>query len=261
MFICVHSYNRVYDEMGMIIMIKLQHISKTFGPKDNSVHALKNISFEIKQGEIFGIVGKSGVGKSTLLNILSLTMKPDSGLYSLLGQDVSKLNQKQMGVLLKETSFIFQNFSLLYNLNILDNVSLPLKLRGVKSQVRYEKAKEMLSFVGLSHKALEYPITLSGGEAQRISIARALITNPKLLFLDEPTSALDEETAFQILKLIRRVHEAFKPTIVFVSHQIQSIKYLCDTVMLLEDNQIKRIGRIKKLDILNTGYDAIWGDL
>lgn len=241
-------------------MIKLEHISKSFHKKNNSVHALDDISLHIKQGEIFGVIGKSGVGKSTLLKILSLSMHPDKGSYYLLGKDVAKLNSKDKKNLLRETSFIYQGFSLMYNLNVLDNVSLPLKLRGVDKHRRYEAALKLLSFVGLESKVLDYPITLSGGEIQRISIARALITNPKLLFLDEPTSALDEETAYDILKLIKRVHESFKPTIVFVSHQIQSIKFLCDIVMVLEDNKVKRIGKIKKLDTLKTGYDAVWGD-
>ncbi|MFA7417510.1 MAG: ATP-binding cassette domain-containing protein [Acholeplasma sp.] len=241
-------------------MIKLEHITKSFNDKNNSVHALSDISLTIESGKIFGIVGKSGVGKSTLLKILSLSMRPDSGQYFLFNKDVTLLNSKEKKALLQETSFIYQNFSLLYNLNVLDNVALPLKLRGVDKVTRHQKARQMLEFVGLIHKSLNYPMTLSGGEAQRISIARALITNPKLFFLDEPTSALDEETSYEILKLIKRLHETFKPTIIFVSHQIQSIKYLCDRVMLLEDNKVKRIGPIQKLDTLNTGYDAVWGE-
>lgn len=242
-------------------MIKLEHISKSFKTKNNSVCALDDISLEIHDGEIFGIIGKSGVGKSTLLKILSLSMMYDTGTYTLMDIDVKTLTHKDKVKLLQNTSFIYQNFSLLYNLNVLDNVSLPLKLRGIDRLTRHQKAREMLAFVGLDSKALDYPITLSGGEAQRISIARALITDPKLLFLDEPTSALDEETAYDILKLIRKLHETFKPTIVFVSHQIQSIKYLCDRVMMLEDNMIKHIGKIEKLSTLSTTYDAIWGDV
>lgn len=242
-------------------MIELKGISKSFTTKGNIVHALNDISLKIDQGEVFGIIGKSGVGKSTLLKILLLAIKPDQGHYYLLGKDVTKITPKEKKSLLLETSFIYQGFSLLYNLNVLDNVSLPLKLRGVSKEERYKKAKEMLEFVGLSAKIDDYPITLSGGEAQRIAIARALITNPKLLFLDEPTSALDEQTAYEILKLIKKTHEAFKPTIVLVSHQMQTIQYLCDRVMVLKDNKINRIGPIKKLEKLTTGYDALWGDI
>src|SRR5690554_1183157 len=128
-------------------MIKLEHISKSFSSKNNTVHALSDINIEIAQGEIFGIIGKSGVGKSTLLKILSLSMLPDQGVYHLLGQDVTSLNHKEKTALLRQTSFIYQNFSLLYNLSVLDNVSLPLKLRGVDKKTRHKSALEMLKFV------------------------------------------------------------------------------------------------------------------
>src|SRR5690606_34153753 len=179
-------------------MIELKGIRKSFTTKDNIVHALNDISLKINQGEIFGIIGKSGVGKSTLLKILSLAMRPDQGHYYLLGKDVTKITHKEKKQLLLETSFIYQGFSLLYNLNVLDNVSLPLILLGVYKRERYKKAKAMIEFVGLSSKVDDYPITLSGGEAQRIVIARALITNAKLLFLDKPPIALDEQTAYEI---------------------------------------------------------------
>lgn len=256
-----YIYNKFDVKRGSQIMIKIMQIEKNFISKNNSVQALKNISLEIASGEIFGIVGKSGVGKSTLLKILSLSMLPDAGHYYLFGKDVTTLNPKKKKQLLLETSFIYQNFSLLYNLNVIDNVSLPLKLRGIDKPTRYAKAKEMLAFVGLLDKARDYPITLSGGEAQRISIARALITNPKLLFLDEPTSALDDETAYEILSLIKKLHAEFKPTMILVSHQLQTIRFLCDRVMVLENNQMKRIGHINKQEQIDTSYDALWGDL
>jgi len=255
-----YIYNSYDIKRGRQIMIQLKQIRKSFISKNNSVHALNDISLEINSGEVFGIVGKSGVGKSTLLKILSLSMLPDSGHYYLFGKDVTTLNTQEKKTLLLETSFIYQNFSLLYNLNVIDNVSLPLKLRGVDKHTSYTKAKEMLAFVGLLDKASDYPITLSGGEAQRISIARALISNPKLLFLDEPTSALDDETALYILKLIKKIHSEFKPTMILVSHQLQTIKFLCDRVMVLENNQIKRIGPIKRQEHLDTSYDLLWGD-
>src|SRR5690554_6327935 len=134
-------------------MIKLEHISKSFKANNNSVHALHDISLEIHEGEIFGIVGKSGVGKSTLLKILSLSLKPDKGKFLWMEQDVSMLNDHNKRMLLQQTSFINQGFSLLYNLNVLDNVSLPLKLRGVDKDTRHKEAHRMLNFVGLESKA------------------------------------------------------------------------------------------------------------
>lgn len=231
-------------------MIKLINISKNFISKNNSVRALDSISFEILSGEIFGIVGKSGVGKSTLLKILSLQLKADSGIYTFLNHDTSNLSSETLNQLIKQTSYIYQNFSLLYNLNVLENIMLPLKLNGMDKNTRIKLATEMLSFVGLSHKSHDYPITLSGGEAQRISIARALVTSPKVLFLDEPTSSLDEETAFEILTLIKKIHEKFKPTIILVSHQMNVVRFLCNKVLVLSEGKISHLGKIKSnLDI------------
>lgn len=240
-------------------MIKLKSINKQFHTKSNTVSALNDVSFEIKDEEIFGVIGKSGVGKSTLLKILSLQLKPYSGDFRFFGHDVAKLNAKEIKALIEQTSYIYQNFSLLYNKSVLDNIALPLLLRGISREERLKRAHQMLEFVGLSHKSDAYPITLSGGEAQRISIARALVTNPKVLFCDEPTSSLDEETAFEVLSLIKKVHQTFKPTIVFVSHQIPVIKYLCDRVLLLEDGKVKNIGKVRKITTLVSNYEQeLW---
>lgn len=242
-------------------MIKLEGITKTFISKKETLHALADVSFYVKPGEIFGIVGKSGVGKSTLLKILSLQSKPDSGKISFFDEKVNYKDHRRIKSFIRETSYIYQNFSLLYNLSTLENVALPLKLLGVPKKERLHKAAELLKFVGLESKKDNYPITLSGGEAQRVSIARALITEPKILFCDEPTSSLDEETAYEILKLIKNVHDEFKPTIIFVSHQIEMVKFICDRVLLLEGGKIKRLEEIKKAKNLEFNYEKkIWGD-
>ncbi|HLT00437.1 MAG TPA: ATP-binding cassette domain-containing protein [Acholeplasma sp.] len=243
-------------------MIELIGISKSFNSKKETTNALKNISFNVNEGEVFGIVGKSGVGKSTLLKILSLQMKPDTGSLSFFGNLIDHKNNSEIKSIVRKTSYIYQNFSLLYNLSTIENVALPLKLLGVPKQVRYEKALELLKFVGLEAKKDQYPITLSGGEAQRVSIARALITEPKLLFCDEPTSALDEETAYEILNLIKDVHKKFNPTIIFVSHQIEMVKFICDRVLLLENGSIKRLDSITKSKEIEFNYEStIWGDV
>lgn len=227
-------------------MIKIDHIYKKFIEKDNTVSALTNISFEIPDGEIFGIIGKSGAGKSTLLKILSLQMKPDTGHVIIDSKIIDELNEKELRHMIHQTGYIFQNFNLLYNKTVLDNVALPLLLQGVSKAERYEKAQSMLTFVGLSSKQNNYPITLSGGEAQRVAIARALVTSPKILYCDEPTSALDEDTALDILNLLKRIHEVFKPTMIFVSHQLSVIQYMCDKAILLENGHLAKYGIVKK---------------
>lgn len=240
-------------------MIKIDHIYKKFIEKDNTVSALNDITFTIGDGEIFGIVGKSGAGKSTLLKILSLQLKPDAGSIEIDSKLISNEDETSIRKMIQKTGYIFQNFNLLYNKTVLDNVALPLQLQGVKKQERYEKALSMLNFVGLSDKANNYPITLSGGEAQRVAIARALINSPTILFCDEPTSALDEDTALEILNLLKRIHEVFKPTMIFVSHQLSVIQYMCDKALLLDRGHIMKLGSIKKLKtfLINT-IDTIW---
>ncbi len=221
-------------------MIKVDHIYKKFIEKDNTVSALTDVSFEIADGEIFGIIGKSGAGKSTLLKILSLQMKPDTGHVIIDAKVVDELGPKET------RNMIHQNFNLLYNKTVLDNVALPLQLQGVKKAERYERALSMLSFVGLTAKQNNYPITLSGGEAQRVAIARALVTSPRILYCDEPTSALDEDTALDILNLLKRIHEVFKPTMIFITHQLSVIQYMCDKAVLLENGHLSKYGDVKK---------------
>jgi D-methionine transport system ATP-binding protein len=238
-------------------MLKLKNISKYFYANKEKQIALDNINLEIQDGEIFGIVGKSGVGKSTLLKILSLQLKPDTGEYFIDNKNTLTFNTKEKTTFLRSTSFVYQNFSLLYNSTVLDNILLPLKILKVPKDVQIKRAKEMLEFVGLSHKANEYPITLSGGEAQRISIARALVTEPNILFLDEITSSLDLETSFDILDLILKIHKTFKPTIIFISHQIDAIKYLCERVMLLENGKVKRIEKISNHKLKSYTYEEL----
>ncbi|WP_162163952.1 ABC transporter ATP-binding protein [Acholeplasma hippikon] len=242
-------------------MFKLTNIKKTFKDKKNIVSALDGVTFEIKSGEIFGIIGKSGVGKSTLLKILSFQSTYDEGEFIFLDKDTKNLTHHEQRQLLLETSYIHQSFSLLYNLSVLENIALPLILRGISKKEALEKSKKMLSYVGLIHKEKEYPITLSGGEAQRISIARALVTQPKVIYADEPTSSLDDATAYEILSLLKQINQEFKTTIIFVSHQTELVKYLCDRVLLLEKGKIKRLAEVKNTKELVTDYESIiWGD-
>lgn len=239
-------------------MLELIQVSKSFKSKFTKQNALIDISLKIHEGDIFGIVGKSGVGKSTLLNILSLQMLPDSGTFLFKNQKVDSLKKIQKQKMINETSFIFQDFSLLYNLTILENIALPLKLRGISKEERLKKAKLMLEFVGLLDKQDAYPIKLSGGEVQRISIARALVTEPKILYLDEPTSSLDEATTLDILNIIKKVHQKFNITIILVSHQMSAIKYICTRVLLLEQGKIKRLGPIQNSNDFKPTYDLLW---
>lgn len=243
-------------------MLELQSVSKRFVTKGAVVHALHDISFSVAEGEVLGIVGKSGAGKSTLLRLLGLHIRPDRGSIRMLDESIDQqLSQTQARRLIQQTAVVFQGFSLLYNCTVLDNVALPLKLAKVDKASRNEKAMQLLSFVGLQDKANSYPITLSGGEAQRVSIARALISDPKILFLDEPTSALDSKTMQEILDLLKKVHRSYRLTMVLVSHQIDVVRYMCDRAVLLEQGRITKIAPVNRLSNFQVDHlNELWAD-
>lgn len=241
-------------------MIEITNLSKQFHTKNQTVKALDQISFMIQEGEIFGIIGKSGVGKSTLLKILSFQLPYDEGTFTFQGNIVKSLNDKEKRQFILQTSYIHQSFSLLYNLTVLENIALPLILRGNPKKDALKEASKMLTYVGLAHKEKNYPITLSGGEAQRIAIARALVTSPKVIYADEPTSSLDDETGYEILNLLKKVNKEFNTTIIFVSHQTNLVKFICNRVLLLEEGKIKRLDSIKNNIHIDANYEVIiWG--
>lgn len=207
-------------------MLEAINITKRY---DRSV--LDGLSFAVQPGEIVGVVGKSGSGKSTLLQLLNLIETPDNGELLFDGKRIDPLNKKQLLHAQQEIGMIFQNYNLLHNRTVFENVYLPLKLMGKSS----EKVLEMLSFVGMEDKADIYPAKLSGGEKQRVAIARALIREPKILLCDEPTSALDEDTKADVLALLQKVQQTFQPAVIFVSHELTAVRQICQRVFVLED--------------------------
>lgn len=211
-------------------MIELVNIQKKY----QGNLALKDISLQIAAGEILGIVGKSGSGKSTLLRLLNLMELPESGELMLNGVASQSFDKHARRQWQQHTGMVFQQFNLLHNKTVLENVALPLKMLG-KAQTR---ADELLNFVGLSDKADSYPAQLSGGQKQRAALARALVNSPQLLLCDEATSALDDATKQEVLHLFKKIHTEFKPTIVFVSHELASVKQICQRVIVMETGEI-----------------------
>lgn len=238
-------------------MIKLENITHKYDEKI----ILDNISFEINEGDTFGILGASGAGKTTLLKLMSLRMLPSSGNLHILGEKINNLNNDITKSFLNDIGYIFQDFSLLYNLNVLGNVALPLKLKGIDKVTRKELALKLLEITGIKHLYNKYPSNLSGGEAQRVSIARALITNPKILLCDEPTSQLDDKTTIDILNLLKELSLKFNLTTIIISHDVRVIKYLCNKALILEDGKIKRLDKITiKKNIFINEEKTLWGD-
>lgn len=212
-------------------MIELRHINQTYQKQ-----ALYDIDLTITSGEIVGVVGKSGSGKSTLLKIIDLMETPTSGEYLLAGEVTAAFSKKQLQQQKKKIGMVFQQFNLLSNLTVFQNVALPLKLEKRQDDA---KVMELLSFVGMAEKKTAYPSQLSGGEKQRVALARALVLEPQILLCDEATSSLDEENTMEVLRLLQKIHRQLAPTIIFVSHELTTIKALCQRVIVMEDGRIQ----------------------
>lgn len=243
-------------------VLEVENLGKTFNApgRGGRIAALRNISFRVAPREVLGVVGKSGAGKTTLLRVLSLQMPPDNGTLSFGTTRIEdSTSASVVRDVTRQTSTVFQGFSLLYNRNVLENVALPLKLRKVARSARTEKAHAMLDFVGLKAKAEAYPITLSGGEAQRVAIARALITDPQVLFLDEPTSALDAQTSREILDLLKKAQRNYSMAMILVAHHLDVVRYMCDRVLHLEDGAARHLGPIgNSLQFRADPIEALW---
>jgi putative ABC transport system ATP-binding protein len=200
-------------------IIRVNDVTKHYALGNQTVEALRGITFEINKGEFIAIMGPSGSGKSTLMNIIGCLDTPTSGQYYLNDQEVSTMDADALaGIRNKEIGFVFQNFHLLARNSALDNVMLPLKYAGVEKQVQIKRAKSALEQVGLEERMEHQPSELSGGQQQRVAIARALVNNPSILFADEPTGNLDSQTGHDVMKLFHNLHEAGQ-TIILITHE------------------------------------------
>lgn len=239
-------------------MIKLENVSKNFLINEIETTVIEDINLSIERKEIFGLVGGTGSGKSTILRMMNGFIEPDHGDIFLMGE---KLDKSTKYDLVKDTSMIFQSFNLLGNLNVIDNVLLPAKLRKGDKKDNIARAKELLNFVGLSNFEKANIRNLSGGEKQRVAIARTLMTKPKLILCDEPTSALDEKMSYEILKLLKDINKEFETTIVVVSHDISVIKALCTRVAILEEGKISEVLSLKTTKLNPISYkEALLSD-
>ena len=222
-------------------MIKIEKLSKSYD--ENQI--LKNISLDIDENEIHGLIGKSGSGKSTLLRTINGIEEFDSGKVSVLGKDIKNLNQEELLETRKEIGMIFQDFALLNRKNVFDNVALPLRVWDYKDEEASKRVKELLDLVGILDKLEESPLNLSGGQRQRVAIARALALNPKILLSDEATSGLDPITTSNILELLMNINEKIGVTIVLVTHEMDVVKKICDRMSILKDGEIVATARVE----------------
>ena len=202
----------------MTALVNLRNIYKIYGEGESEIHALDGMSLEVHEHEFVTIVGASGSGKSTCMNIIGCLDTPTSGEYFLNGTDVSTMNEKELAhIRNREIGFIFQQYNLIPKLTVLENVELPLIYRGISASERKKKAREALKRVGLSNRENKFPNQLSGGQQQRVSIARALAGNPPVILADEPTGALDSKTGKEVLEFLKELNRD-GTTIILITH-------------------------------------------
>ena len=225
-------------------MIDIQDLSLTYAGPQGPVHALKNINLHIQAGEVFGIIGRSGAGKSSLVRCMNLLNRPGSGKMIVNGRDLLQLSDAQLRQARQEIGMVFQHFNLLSSRTVFDNAALPLELAGVSKAQIAQRITPLLELVGLAHLANRYPAQISGGQKQRVGIARALASNPRVLLSDEATSALDPETTRSILDLLRQVNRELGVTVVLITHQMQVIKQIADRVAVMEAGQVVELGAV-----------------
>ena len=218
-------------------LIELKDVYKIYHMGDEDVHALDGVSLTIDKGEFVAIVGQSGSGKSTAMNIIGCLDVPTHGTYRLNGRDVGKMNRNELAAVRNEMlGFIFQQYNLLPKLNLMENVEVPLVYAGISRADRHIRAREVLEQVGLGDKLKNRPNQLSGGQQQRVSIARALVRNPPVILADEPTGALDSHTGREVLGLLQQLHKQGH-TVVLITHD-NSIAVQADRIIRLEDGQV-----------------------
>ena len=219
-------------------MIKLVNVEKTYYSKAGDIAALKKTTLDIKDGEIFGIIGLSGAGKSTLIRCINMLEVPTGGQVFVDGKELTAMSNQELRQARQSIGMIFQHFNLLASRTVRDNVAFPLEIQGKSKAEITRKVDELLDLVQLSDRADYYPSQLSGGQKQRVGIARALASDPKVLLSDEATSALDPQTTQSILALLRDINQRLHLTIVMITHQMEVVKQICDRVAVIENGNI-----------------------
>jgi spermidine/putrescine transport system ATP-binding protein len=240
-------------------MLKVENLHKIFRTEEIETIALNGVSFEVNEGEFVAIMGPSGCGKSTLLNILGLLDNPTSGSYQLLGREVATLREKERTRYRKgNIGFVFQSFNLIDELNVFENVELPLIYLRVKASERKRRVNEMLSRMNISHRTEHFPQQLSGGQQQRVAIARSLVNEPEILLLDEPLGALDLKLRKEMQLELKRLQREMNITFIYVTHDQEEALTMSDTVVVMNGGKVQQIGTPE--DIYNEPKNAFVAD-
>jgi putative ABC transport system ATP-binding protein len=227
-------------------VIQLDHIHKTYSMGDVDVHALRGVSLTIREGEFVAIMGASGSGKSTTMNIIGCLDRPTRGTYILDGEDVSEMSKDERAdIRCRKIGFVFQGFNLLSRTSALENVELPMLYLGVDTTQRHQRAREALAAVGLAGREQNHPNQLSGGQQQRVAVARSLVNNPALILADEPTGNLDSRTSVEVMEVFQRLNRERGITLVLVTHEPDIAQY-AQRVVVFKDGKIKKDYQIDK---------------
>jgi putative ABC transport system ATP-binding protein len=227
-------------------VIQLDHVHKTYTMGDVDVHALRGVSLTIREGEFVAIMGASGSGKSTMMNIIGCLDRPTRGAYILDGQDVSELSKDERAdIRCQKIGFVFQGFNLLSRTSALENVELPMLYAGVPTAQRDQRALEALAAVGLAGREQNHPNQLSGGQQQRVAVARALVNNPALILADEPTGNLDSRTSVEVMEIFQSLNRERGITLVLITHEHDIAQY-AQRVVVFKDGRIKKDYQIEE---------------
>ena len=236
-------------------MILLENVKKIYKSKSGDVTAVDNANLKIEKGEIFGVIGYSGAGKSSLIRLFNQLEKPTSGQITIANRVISAITGNELRKARKEIGMIFQHFNLLWSRTVRENIAFPLEIAGVDKVQRRKRVDELIRLVGLEGRGDAYPSQLSGGQKQRVGIARALANNPKVLLCDEATSALDPETTDQILDLLLDINKRLGLTIVLITHEMHVIRKICNRVAVIEKGKIVESGPV--LDVFRNPQQEI----
>jgi D-methionine transport system ATP-binding protein len=236
-------------------MISIKNVRKIFQSKQGQLKAVDEVNLEIKDGEIFGVIGYSGAGKSTLIRMLNGLELPTDGSITVAGREISKIKGGELRRARQEISMIFQHFNLLWSRTVTENIAFPLEIAGVSAPQRKKRVAELVKLVGLEGREDAYPSQLSGGQKQRVGIARALANNPKVLLCDEATSALDPQTTDSILELLVDINKKLGLTIVLITHEMHVIRKICHRVAVMESGRVVELGSV--LDVFKNPQQPI----
>ncbi len=228
-------------------MIEISNLSKVYRDGDKEIYAVDDVSLKIDKGEIFGIIGLSGAGKSSLIRCLNRLEEPSSGSITIDGVNITNLNQSDLRKERKDIGMIFQHFNLLDQKTVFQNIAFPLELLKKDKAEIENRVDDLLKYVELEDKKHSYPSQLSGGQKQRVAIARSIANNPKVLLSDEGTSALDPKTTQSILDLLKKIRDEFGITIIMITHQMEVVKDICDKVAIMENGRVIEENTVENL--------------